>query len=158
LWRFGFLGPWRLVLGTRLVREEHFRRDGAAELGFVGGDVMLNRSGFRDLRGKRNSEAGNRRSSFRQTLGVGWIVFAGLVREGARGAAGSDIDQCVRAVRGVEEITLQHDVRDGAGECDAMRFKRTEDGFEIVHEFGKRCVFERGAQPGCVEIGFERVR
>ena len=118
---------------------------------------MLDGCGFRDLCSKRDGETGDSGGGFRKALGVVGICFAELVRERARGAAGGDIRQRVRGVRGVEQIALQHDVRDRAGERNAVRLERAEHCFQVMNKLGERCIFQRGSQAGCVEVGLEGV-
>ena len=61
----------------------------------------------------------------------------------------------MRGVRGIDEVTLQHDVGDVAAESDAVRSKRAQDRLEIVDELGEGCVFEGGAEAGGVEGDFD---
>ena len=58
-------------------------------------------------------------------------------------------------MRGIDEVALQHDVGDVAAQDDVVRGERAEDRLEIVDELGEGCVFERGAEVGCVEGGLD---
>ena len=75
--------------------------------------------------------------------------------ERAIGGAGGDVGERVRGVRGIDEVTLEHDVGDVASQSDVVRGERAQDGLEIVDELGEGRVFEGGAESGGVERDFD---
>ena len=140
------------------VCEEHLGGDGAAEFGLVSGDVVLDGRGLCELPGEHGGEASDGGGGFRKALRVVGVFFGGLVQERAAGGAGGDVDERVRAVRGIEEVALEHHVGDGAGEGDIVRLECAKDGFEVVNLFGELGVGEGFAETGSVERDFDRVR
>ena len=75
--------------------------------------------------------------------------------ECAIGGAGGDVDERVRAVRGIDEVALQHDVGDVAAQSDVVRSERAQDRLEIVDQLGEGRVFQGGAEIGRVEGDFD---
>ena len=69
--------------------------------------------------------------------------------------AGGNVDERVRAVGGINEVTLRHDVGDVAAQSDIVRGERAQDSLEIVDQLGEGRVFEGGAEIGGVESDFD---
>ena len=145
-----------LLVRCLLYPRRAFGGDGAAEFGLVGGDVVLGGRGFGELLGERWRRGGRRRRRLQEGAWGRWdfLWWAGAV-SARLGGAGGDVDERVRAVRGVEEVALQHDVGDGAGEGDVVRLECAEDGFEVVNLLGELGVCEGFAEAGGVERDFD---
>jgi hypothetical protein len=73
-----------------------------------------------------------------------------VVGEGAGGGAGGDVDEGVGAVGGVDEVGLEHDVRDRAAKLNAVGGEGAEDGLEVVDLLGEGGVLQSGAETGGV--------
>ena len=110
---------------------------------------------FGHLLGEDAGEADNGCGGLGETIGIGGIRFCRLMDERAIGGAGGDVDERVRAVGGIDEVTLQHDVGDVSAQGDVVRGERAQDGLEIVDQLGDGCVFEGGAEAGGVEGDFD---
>src|SRR6185437_4485897 len=107
--------------------------------------------GLRELFGEDDSEARDGGRGCREACGVVEVFVGGLVQEREAGGARSDVGKCMRAVRRVEEVALEHHVSDRAGECDAVWLKCAEDGFEIVDLLRERGVGKGFAETWGVE-------